>query len=992
MGDTDCPTGFSCCNGTCASFGSSPLHCGSCEKSCADEQDCINGECGEGSGCKGWLADCDKNAGCEVNLRNDPKHCGDCATDCGTKRCSGGSCTDAFCSSNTADCDNNAMNGCETLLTSTDNCGVCHNECSSFHGTPVCNADFTCGITCEEGFSDCDDNPKTGCETDVTKSDTNCGSCDVVCFNANGATQCNDGVCVPRCNTGFADCDGNPNNGCETNLQDDEKNCGECSKSCVLPHSTGTCVSGVCQTECEKDYDDCNGGDDGCESHLTEPETCGKCSSTCNSNGGDAKCTNGACSITCTGTNRDCVNGPADGCETNIATNIKNCGNCGIACADPAPGNSVACVDSRCVYSNCAAPLADCDGNTTCETNLTSDAKNCGGCGLACTAFNGTAACVNSKCVVASCNPGYADCDPAADGCETKLGDRQNCTECKEACLSDDHTKNSCTPDGCSPTCAVGWGNCDGIPDNGCETQLNTLTNCGQCLGSCKLPNAATSCDTGTCTITSCTPGWGDCNGELADGCETPLTTNQNCGACRKPCEIPNATTSCATGTCQAGACMPGFGDCSSTLAGCETPLGTTDNCSKCKDACEPNHVTQNLCVAATPTAACTPTCSAGYKSCDGIGSNGCETNINTPENCGDCNAACSLPNAASYTCPSGSCVVATCKPGFAHCDTSQANGCEQATSSDINHCGSCTTQCSAVNGTPKCTSGTCSTVCNAGWGDCNGKPLDGCEQDTTSDPNFCGNCTTKCTGGTPFCVSSACKAHLTIGVVMPPANAQAGNLSGLSAPLTVTHTLKNGPEARRLVVIGIATRGNGSFAKPASVRYGTVSTAPTLQKEITTVNQAWAGIYTLPNSVLPAATTMSNVTITFQTTGDTFGAIANVLELTNVDQTNPIDALGGTAHGQCNGSVIDTISTATDGALVYSVLSMYGNSVTAPGTTSGQTVLMPFQLQANTGGIAGALSPGGPINNMQFIWGAGSCFTAAQALVAFRPAVTLAF
>ena len=136
----------------------------------------------------------------------------------------------------------------------------------------------------------------------------------------------------------------------------------------------------------------------------------------------------------------------------------------------------------------------------------------------------------------------------------------------------------------------------------------------------------------------------------------------------------------------------------------------------------------------------------------------------------------------------------------------------------------------------------------------------------------------------------------------------------------------------------------------------------------------------------------IANYGLTFSTTSDTFGAIVNVIELTNVDQTKPIDGLGGTAHGQCNCSVTDTISTATDGALVYSVLSLYGQNIsTAPTNTSGQTVLMPWTFIANTGGIGGTLSPGGPISNMQFIWGAGSCFTAAQTLVAFRPAVTLA-
>ncbi|HET9932572.1 MAG TPA: hypothetical protein VFQ35_17840, partial [Polyangiaceae bacterium] len=132
--EAPCPDGFTCCNGSCAAFGTSPLHCGSCGKACSDEQDCINGECGQGSGCKGWLADCDNSPGCEVNLRTDRKHCGDCATDCGALNCAGGSCTELTCASNTADCDGDKTTKCETVLTNSDNCGICHNACSEDHG------------------------------------------------------------------------------------------------------------------------------------------------------------------------------------------------------------------------------------------------------------------------------------------------------------------------------------------------------------------------------------------------------------------------------------------------------------------------------------------------------------------------------------------------------------------------------------------------------------------------------------------------------------------------------------------------------------------------------------------------------------------------------------------------------------------------------------------------------------------------------------------
>jgi hypothetical protein len=965
---------------------SDPLHCGTCAKACADGQDCINAECGEGSGCKEGFDDCDGKPGCEANLRNDRRNCGSCFVDCGDKYCSGGTCSKINCSNPlTADCDDDETNGCETLLTGAGDCGTCRNECSDFHGTPAC-LDRKCAITCDPNFKDCDQNAATGCEADILNDDANCGGCGIACANANGRTKCVEGVCVPSCNPGFEDCDGIPENGCEAEVLSDVDNCGACGKSCVVPHATAACEQGLCKNQCEDNFEDCNGGDDGCETDLTSPESCGACGVVCNANGGTATCEAGVCGITCKPGYADCVNGLDDGCETNITSNVNNCGGCGaeFACKAP-PQGSAACVGSTCMVTNCTAPLGDCDANGTCETNINTDAKHCGGCGIACSLSHATASCANKVCTIASCETGYADCT-AANGCETKLGDKLNCTKCGDACL-DNHASNSCSPTGCSPTCEIGWGDCDGNPNNGCETQLNSLTNCGKCNTACTLGHASASCASGSCKIVSCAANFGDCDSEIPtpNGCETPLTTLTNCGACRKPCDIVNGAEDCSTGSCQLASCNTGFADCSPTLAGCETPLGTNTNCSTCNDACQTTnaHVTQNVCTGTPPTAACSPTCQPGFKSCDGNPSNGCETDITTPANCGACFAACSLPNASTYQCVSGGCQVATCKAGFANCDSSQTNGCEQATSSDINNCGNCDVKCSSNHGTPSCSNGACSTACQAGWGDCNTDRLDGCEHDVTNDPAACGNCNTKCTGGAPFCVNSACRSHLTIGVGTPVS----GSVNG-GGTLTIMHQLKSA-NAYRTVVVGVAARGNGTLGRPSSVKYGSVVMNMKLEREFVSTNQAWSGIYTLPNSALPAVNTTSAVVITPGSSSGTFGMIASVVELTNVEQaTSWIDGVGGSAHGQCNGTLTDTITTATDGALIYSVVGFYGSFSTA-GVSSGQTLLLQPTAVNQLGGIAGYLLPGAPVSNFAFSWTPNTCDTSAQTLVAFKPAVT---
>jgi hypothetical protein len=85
--------------------------------------------------------------------------------------------------------------------------------------------------------------------------------------------------------------------------------------------------------------------------------------------------------------------------------------------------------------------------------------------------------------------------------------------------------------------CSAGFADCNTNPMDGCERPLNTLTDCGMCGRSCNLPNATESCATGTCTITACDMDRGDCNAMPADGCEVDLTRNDmHCGMCGNAC------------------------------------------------------------------------------------------------------------------------------------------------------------------------------------------------------------------------------------------------------------------------------------------------------------------------------------------------------------------------------------------------------------------------------------------------------------------------
>jgi hypothetical protein len=101
-------------------------------------------------------------------------------------------------------------------------------------------------LDCASGTADCDGDQSNGCETDTNTDLQNCGGCARLCHTMGHdaiTASCVAGRCELTCRNdgiGDTDCDGDPDNGCETKTFTDTKNCGACGKVC------NACFNGFC--------------------------------------------------------------------------------------------------------------------------------------------------------------------------------------------------------------------------------------------------------------------------------------------------------------------------------------------------------------------------------------------------------------------------------------------------------------------------------------------------------------------------------------------------------------------------------------------------------------------------------------------------------------------------------------------------------------------------------------------------------------------------
>ena len=703
-----CTTGDVCAAGVCV---------GGAARDCDDGVACDGAEtCDElADVCQPGASTCASDEICDVASDT-------CVTSC-TGCVIGGTCFGAG--------QRNPANQCEVCDPAASAAGWSSNDGASCDDGLFCtDGDVCAGTTCGGAARVCSDGIScNGAETCDEVTD----ACTAGAATCGGGTLCDPATdaCVTTCSGCVIDgsCYGagqaNPLNACEVcdvgrSTSSWSANDGARCDDGLFCTDGDVCAAGVCGGAARSCSDGvaCNG-----------TETCDE---------GAGACAAGA--TTCAAT--ELCDTAADACVTTCAGCVVG----GVCYAQDTrnPANACEICDtarSRTAFS--ANDGASCDDGFFCTTGDTCSGGMCAGSaatfcddGLSC---NGAETCNEStdRCVAGAttCGAGQV-CDPGTDACVTACtgcviggvchaaGARNpanECQVCDTASSATDWTANTgarcddglyCTvADVCSASAVCGGaarGCGDGVTCNGAETCNESADRCDAGASTC---GAGQVCDTAAdvCVTT--------CSGCVIGGvCYAPSTTNPANG-----CQVcdPSASTSAWS---------------ANTGAACDDGLFCTVG-----EACSAAAV-----------------CAGGTaRSCDdGVSCNGSES----------CNESTDRCDAGTSTCGAGqvcdaaadSCVL-SCGGGTSLCGGSCVN-----TSYDPGNCGSCGNVCPDVaNSEPVCVSGSCSAVCDSGFGDCDLDPTNGC-QDLQSDNANCGACGNVCAGG-ETCMAGVCQAFTPV-------------------------------------------------------------------------------------------------------------------------------------------------------------------------------------------------------------------------------------
>ncbi|AKU96570.1 hypothetical protein AKJ09_03234 [Labilithrix luteola] len=356
----------------------------------------------------------------------------------------------------------------------------------------------------------------------------------------------------------------------------------------------------------------------------------------------------------------------------------------GDASPDADPDADASWGTKYCPTSACAFGYTTCASSRfLCDTNLLTDANNCGACGHACpkTTDEYSFACIGGECVM-KCpeDPARLDCDGIVDnGCETWPTTNEHCGACNVTCDVSTDPTHACTNTTINYAVVIQCGCPNGLLFcNGYCVDPNADDHCGGCAVTCdpnggpqpNPPKAHYGCVGQQCGKLKCETLYLDCDGNQANGCEVHGISDENCGACGIAC---GDGTHCIVNTdgfpqcmCEAGTslCVTATDGHGLTQGYC-ADFGSDDrNCGGCGVECfhgAPIGLPLPGGLEACVHGSCELRCVEGNADCNDSPTDGCETNtFSDPRNCGGCGIQCDL--AAGQACAGGHCMLAPCK------------------------------------------------------------------------------------------------------------------------------------------------------------------------------------------------------------------------------------------------------------------------------------------------------------------------------------------
>lgn len=243
----------------------------------------------------------------------------------------------------------------------------------------------------------------------------------------------------------------------------------------------------------------CNSGYNACSEPLCTPIYSG-CAVPCSSIYSNVGC---ACETMC-----NFAAEKSDACVSGYISSATGCfpgcakaewpGSCASDCEDKAREGYDACMKRTATTRATATtqPSGGCDNNGICEPR---DGESCENCENDCPCYDlicspGTVGATSWGCFDPCLDVDHSHYDPSVDKCVCDDGYVVN--DAGNGCVQETGCPERSHLEGSQCYCDDGWGSCDGRDENGCETSLNDVWNCGGCGIKCP---ADSSCENGRC-------------------------------------------------------------------------------------------------------------------------------------------------------------------------------------------------------------------------------------------------------------------------------------------------------------------------------------------------------------------------------------------------------------------------------------------------------------------------------------------------------------